>query len=147
MGRRSSAYFDREHNAWTVGRYDTSRAGRAESYSTYPDRATAERVAREENAQEERREDARRTIKHSETVQALADAEEYKRRFPGHPYNETYFVVRFNMASDNAPKGWKWEVYREAAKTAMAVAPSAEKRRRAPRKKASSGATRRWRPA
>ena len=135
----SSAYFDREFNSWAVGRHDTSRAGRAEAFSTYPDKETAERVAREENAEEERRDRARRTVTHNETTQALKDVEEFRRRFPSEPFSYNWFVVRFNTASDQAQGRWKWEIYRAAAEAALAAKKSAaskptKARRATPRK-------------
>ena len=129
MGRRwASAYFDREYNAWAVGRHDLSRGGRAESFSTYPDQASAEAAARGENDEEERRDAARRTITHNETVQALNDAAEFRRRFPGRSYDYNWFVVQFNLAIDKAKsRGWQWEVYQAAVKAALDASKTAPK--------------------
>lgn len=131
MGRRwSNAYFDREYNAWTVARHDTSRAGRAESFTTFPSKEAAERAAREENAEEERQIAARKTITHDEVTQALADVDDYRRRFPGSPYEYNWFVVRFNRASEQAKGAWKWDVYNDAVKAALAPPTSSKRTRR-----------------
>lgn len=130
--RHSQAYFDRGLNSWIVGRWDRQRAGSPDAYSTYKDKATAERVAREENEEERRSADARKTITHNETVQALKDVTEYKRRWPGTPYQEVYFISQFNSLIDQVRGGWEWDVYRDAVKAAFADLP-APKRARAKR--------------
>lgn len=52
MANHAQAFFHRDWNTWTVGYYDSRRAGTAESYTTYATREAAERAAAEYNAQQ-----------------------------------------------------------------------------------------------